>query len=173
MDDVLITDRLILRKLKQDDAELIFKNWTSDTEVTKYVTWETHKNIKETTEILNIWLKEYESPKTVRFGIVLKENNELIGMIDIVDFDDGVPEIGYVLSRKYWNHGYMSEACKAFTDYLFAIGYDSLIIAADERNIASNKVIQKTGFKFTHQERRLCSFIKPVMVTINWYAMSK
>lgn len=32
------TKRLFLRKLRSDDAESIFRNWASDSEVAKYVT---------------------------------------------------------------------------------------------------------------------------------------
>ena len=32
------TKRLLLRKLRKDDAESIFRNWASDSEVAKYVT---------------------------------------------------------------------------------------------------------------------------------------
>ena len=44
----------------------------------------------------------------INFAIVLKENNELIGGIDVVGYLDGVPVLGYCLSRKYWNNGYTS-----------------------------------------------------------------
>ncbi|MBR2067612.1 MAG: GNAT family N-acetyltransferase, partial [Solobacterium sp.] len=40
------TSRLILRKLNDDDAEAMFRNWASDNEVTKYLTWPTHNNIE-------------------------------------------------------------------------------------------------------------------------------
>lgn len=42
------TERLILRKMQKKDAELIYKNWTSDKNVSKYVTWDTHKSVKDT-----------------------------------------------------------------------------------------------------------------------------
>lgn len=42
------TERLILRKMQKKDAELIYKNWTSDENVSKYVTWDTHKSVKDT-----------------------------------------------------------------------------------------------------------------------------
>ena len=35
----LDSERLTLRKLKETDAEEVFKNWTSDDEVSKYVRW--------------------------------------------------------------------------------------------------------------------------------------
>lgn len=48
------TKRLLLRKLRSDDAESIFRNWASDSEVAKYVTWNVHKDINETKAILDM-----------------------------------------------------------------------------------------------------------------------
>ena len=173
MDDCLLTKRLILRKLVIDDVDSIFNNWANDPEVTKYMTWNAHKSIEDTKQILAIWLEEYKEPKTIRYGIVLKENNELIGAIDVVDYIDNNPEIGYCLSRKYWNKGYMTEACKAVVDYLFAIGYKTILIEADERNVGSNRVIEKVGFKFTNKETKPCSSFKSDIITVNWYKIIK
>ena len=173
INDELITGSLVLRKLKKEDAESIFNNWASDPEVTKYVTWNTHSSIEQSKQILNIWLKEYENPKTVRFGITLKDSGELIGAIDVVDYVDGNPEIGYCLSRKYWNKGYMTEACNTLVNYLFDIGYKTIVIEADENNIGSNRVIEKCGFEFTHKETKQCSTLKPEIITVNWYRKNK
>ena len=170
--DILTTSRLILRKVREDDVDAVFKNWASDPEVTKNLTWNTHQSIDETKRIMDVWLKEYEDSKTVRYGITLKDSDELIGMIDIVNRVDGNPEIGYCLCRKYWNKGFMTEACKALLDHLFATGYKTIVIEALEDNIGSNRVIEKCGFKFTHKQTRLCSSFKPVMVTVNWYKKS-
>jgi len=39
------TPRLTLRRIEPDDAEMMFRNWASDDEVTRYLTWPTHKDI--------------------------------------------------------------------------------------------------------------------------------
>ena len=163
------TSRLLLREFVIEDAPFIFNNWAKDPEVSKYLTWLPHKSVEETKWLLQSWIKEYENPKTVRFGIVLKENNELIGAIDVVGFINEKPVIGYCLSRKHWNNGYMSEACEAFIKYLFELGYQEILIEANERNIASNRVIQKCKFKFNHKETRPCSRFKPEIITVNCY----
>ena len=170
----LITDRLILRKPRLEDIEPMFYNWANDPEVTKYMTWLPHESIEVTKMIMNRWLEEESDPKTVRFVIAIKETNEPIGSIDIVDYVDGCPEIGYCLSRKYWNKGYMTEVCNAFIDYLFAIGFKRIVIEADERNIGSNRVIEKCGFKFTHKEaKEHCSSFKPEPIVVNWYELNR
>ncbi len=145
MKETIKTQRLILRPFKLYDATDIYNNWASDDEVTKYLTWNTHKDIEVTKKILSIWVKQYEQPERINFAITLKDTGELIGGIDVVGYLEGVPVIGYVLSRKYWNKGYMTEACKTVIDYLFSIGHKSIRIDAVVENIASNKVIQKCG----------------------------
>ena len=167
---MLETERLILRKLNENDADAIFNNWASDPEVTKYLTWPAHENIEVTKRVVDRWLKEEKDPKTIRFIITLKDNDEPIGSIDVVGYIDGNPEIGYCLSRKYWNQGIMTEACKAFVKHLFNKGFNKVLIKAVVENIASNRVIEKCGFKFTHQEylEHQSSF-KPNPVTLNCY----
>ena len=41
----LETDRLVLRRFERADADAMYRNWASDPEVTKYLTWPAHENI--------------------------------------------------------------------------------------------------------------------------------
>ena len=68
----------------------------------------------------------------------------------------------------------MTEACKAMINLLFAEGYTTIRIEADERNIGSNRVIEKCGFKFVRKEYRehMLSF-KDEPATINSYILQK
>ena len=172
--DKLLTERLVLRKLRKDDAEPMFRNWDNDPEVAKYTLWVAHENVEVTKQLVDRWLEEEKDDKIVRFVITLKDSDEPIGSIDTVNFHNGLPEVGFCLSRKHWNKGYMSEACTAFVDYLFELGYPKVLIRADVRNIGSNRVIQKCGGRFTHQEFiEHRSSVRPESVTVNWYELSK
>ena len=42
----LETPRLILRRLTLADAEPMYRNWASDPEVTKFLTWPTHSSVE-------------------------------------------------------------------------------------------------------------------------------
>ena len=142
----LETDRLRLRPFRLDDAEAMFTRWTSDDEVTKYLTWLTHTDIEQTRALLARWVAEYEQPERLNFAIELKEEgNKLIGGIDVVHYDEGMPVIGYNLSRAYWGRGIMTEACRRVLDYLFSQGFEAVKIDAMVENVGSNRVIQKCG----------------------------
>ena len=167
----LITDRLILRKLRIDDADEMFSTWCNDPEVTKYMTWNPHENIEVTKLVLSSWLKQYDEPSTVRYGITLKSSGKLIGSIDVVGYFENAPEIGYCIGKAYWNNGYMTEACKALIDYLISLGHKRIIIRAAKDNIGSNRVIQKCGLTLFMQTEEPASIIKPELITINWYEL--
>ncbi len=172
--NTLILDKILLRKVKKEDVEPMFRNWASDPEVTKYLTWPPHENIEVTKRVVDCWLKEEKDPKTIRFIITLKDNDEPIGCIDVVGYIDDNPEIGYCLARKYWNQGLMTEACKALIKYLFDIGFKKIFIKAMVENIGSNKVIEKCGFKFTHQQHlEHQSAFKAEPATLNCYELIK
>ena len=93
------TSRLILRRAIREDAEPMFRNWASDSEVTKYLTWPTHSNTTVSEMVIGSWLQEYERDNYYQWMIVLKEIGEPIGSISVVRQNDHVQEaeIGYCI----------------------------------------------------------------------------
>lgn len=146
------TDRLILRRLTLEDAESAYNGWCTDKYVAKYVTWDVHKSIDETKELYKIWVQEYESLETYRWGVEVKETHELIGTIDVPSkkfMKYGACEIGYVYKKSAWGNGYGTEALKAVIKYLFD-EVDAETVYADYmlNNPASGKIMEKSGMKF-------------------------
>ena len=152
----LETERLRLRPFRLDDAEAMFSRWASDDEVTKYLTWPTHQSVEQTRAILAKWVGEYEQPERLNFAIELKEEeNRLIGGIDVVGYVEGMPVIGYNLSRAYWGRGIMTEACRRVLDCLFAQGFDAVKIDAFAENAGSNRVIQNAAASWSGPMRNI------------------
>lgn len=52
----LETGRLILRQFTITDAEVMYKNWASYPEVTKYLTWPSHVNVAVSKAVLEGWI---------------------------------------------------------------------------------------------------------------------
>ena len=75
----LETNRLILRKFNENDYIKIFNNWANDEKVTKYVSFNPHKNYNETKKIINEWIKEY-SNGSYNWVVELKNNHEIMGI---------------------------------------------------------------------------------------------
>ena len=167
------TERLNLRHIRREDAQTIFDTWANDPEVTKYMTWLPHESVRTTERIVAMWLDEYKNDNCYRYGIELKSAGTLIGMIDVVGYEKGVPVIGYCSGRKFWGNGYMTEALKAFINELVSDGYHEIMIEAMPENIGSNRVIQKAGFELVGTRETPCSVLKPEIVTLNTYILRR
>lgn len=143
------TDRLILRKFSLDDAEEMFKNWCTDSSVNKFLGWELHKNVNETKDIINKWIKEYEDG-AFNWVIELKDTHELIGSMTVIDIHekDLNAEIGYCSGPKFWGKGYSTEALKKVLDFLFnEVGLHLVEAYHIVENVGSGKVLEKAGMK--------------------------
>lgn len=147
----LETDRLILRKVKKEDAIEAYKNWCSSDIVSKYVAWDKHENVEITKELYEMWEREYENPETFRWIVELKETHEVIGTIDVRGkkyFKCDVCEIGYCYGEKYWNKGYGTESLKAVIKYLFEeVGFEVIYANYMNNNPGSGRVMEKSGMK--------------------------
>lgn len=142
------TNRLILRKFKIEDADIMYRNWASDDEVTKYLTWPTHKNVNETRSILAGWVERYSDPAFYNWVIVLKEIGEPIGSLSVVKYDEKTASatIGWCMGKRWWGQRIMPEAARAVLQYLFEeIGFNRIAAQHDKENPKSGRVMQKIG----------------------------
>ena len=150
------TSRLILRRAVRDDAEPMFRNWASDSEVTKYLTWPTYEKVETAHQILDLWVGEYEKPNYYQWMIVLKELGEPIGSISVVRQNDRVEEaeIGYCIGSHWWHKGIMTEALNAVIEYLFIeVGMNRVAARHDPNNPHSGGVMRKCGMKYEGTHR--------------------
>ena len=155
------TERLILRSTSITDAEQMFNNWASDPEVTKYLMWETHSDVEVTKSILADWDKKNENLDYYHWGIILKENNQIIGTCGSFGIDERhyKTEIGYCMSRAYWGQGFMTEAVSAMIGFLFnTVGANRIMARFDPNNIGSGRVMEKCGMKYEglHRQDSYC-----------------
>ena len=150
----LETERLVLRQLKESDAEEVYKNWTSDDDVSKYMRWSTHKNVEETRGWLREEEKNCKNKNYYTWGIELKEIGELIGSIGaFYREEDDRYEIGYGIGKKYWRKGYTTEALNKVMNYLINdVEIKRFKCAHAKLNPVSGAVMQKVGFKYVKDE---------------------
>lgn len=144
----LETPRLILRRFTLEDAEPMFRNWASDPEVTKFLTWPPHESIHVTQLVLESWVEGYSQPDHYQWAIALKDADEPIGSISVVSHRDEtrMAHIGYCLGKPWWHRGIMSEALGAVMDYLFdEVGINRIESRHDPNNPHSGGVMRKCG----------------------------
>ena len=151
------TSRLILRRAALSDADAMFRNWASDGEVTKFLTWPTHTQIETTCEILSSWVENYEQPDYYMWMIAPKELGEPIGSISVVHHRDDIAEaeIGYCIGKNWWHKGIMTEALAAVMAYLFdEVGMNRIEAKHDVNNPNSGNVMKKCGMVYEGTARQ-------------------
>ena len=147
----LETNRLILRRAIREDAAPMFRNWASDPEVTKYLTWPTHADQSVSARVIDSWVTEYGKSDFYQWMIVLKERGEPIGSISVVQLreDIGEMEIGYCIGKNWWHQGITTEALAAVMDFLFReVEAERICARHDPRNPHSGNVMKKCGMQY-------------------------
>ena len=148
--DVLMTQRLILRRWNQKDAEDLYR-YACDPDVGPIAGWPPHKNPDESRAVIRDVLNGREA-----YAICLKEDRKAIGAIelklnghtDLTDRDDEC-EMGYWLGKPFWGRGIVPEAVtemlrRAFED----IGMQKVWVGYYEGNSKSKRVQEKCRFRF-------------------------
>ena len=147
----LETPRLILRRFTMEDSEPMYRNWASDPEVTKFLTWPIHGSVEISRMVMADWVSGYEKDDFYQWAIVPRELGEPVGSISVVSLNDKVElvQIGYCIGKPWWHRGYMSEALKAVLDFFFEeVGANRVEAVHDPRNPHSGGVMRKCGMKY-------------------------
>ena len=145
------TERLVLRPFKADDAEPMYRNWASDPEVTKYLTWPTHRSTEESKQVIADWTEQLKDPAFYQWAIELKEIEEPIGSISVIWIREDIAacEVGYCLSERFWGKGIMPEALAEVIRFLFEeVGMNRIQATHDARNPNSGRVMEKCGMLY-------------------------
>lgn len=145
----LTTNRLILRNMRMSDARDIYE-YSCDPQVARHVLWEAHQSIHQTKAYIRYVLRQYRMGSPSSFCIALKETGKVIGTIGFmwVSNENRSAEVGYSLSRAYWNRGYMTEALAA----VLRFGFEELNLNRIEAqfecdNPASGRVMEHVGMR--------------------------
>ena len=151
------TDRLLLSRLRCEDAEEIFYSYASKPEATKYLAFPTHQTINDARNFLTYAVGAWDKGVEYVYGIRLKGDNQFVGSIGVIN-ENGKAHFGYSLSPIYWNKGLATEACKAVVGLLKKEKQLHRIWTfIDAENVASGKVIMKCGLV---EEARLAKWFR-------------
>ena len=144
----LPTLRLTLRDLRDSDFERVHA-YASDLEVVRHLDWGPN-SVDDTRSFLALARHAREaSPRaTYHLAIALRTDDQVIGggRIEIRDAASGSGDLGYVLDRAHWGHGYATEAGRALLAFGFErLGLHRIWARCDVRNAASARVLEKLG----------------------------
>ena len=148
----LETDRLKLRAIFPDDAPAIFELF-SDSKVTQFYDLEPYLDVEQARNLINNYTSWFQNDQSVRWGIVRKDDGQLIGTCCFDSFRgrNQSVNLGYDIGSKHWGHGFATEAAQAVIDHAFEHGIVGPVNRIEAKtipqNIGSERVLLKLGFE--------------------------
>lgn len=140
--EIQVKKNLKLRPIRPEDAYDFF-TFASNEKVTKFLSYQPHKNLEETRKIIKDIFLPKENPLS---KLAIEKDGKMIGMCNLVHAKS-FSEIGYQLNPDYWNQKIMSNCLIAFINYYFKYHPDQKIyIWARPNNKRSWAIINKFGF---------------------------
>ncbi|KIO74641.1 hypothetical protein TH53_25290 [Pedobacter lusitanus] len=146
---LLETQRTSLTEITPIHQTDLFNLFT-DSRVTEFFPVIKFKEIKDILPVIRLFAENFEKNTAIRWGIRLKEADELIGTIGYSGYKAGHrSSLVYALKPAYWGKGIMSEVISAVVKF----GFQHLQVNRIEAetlpgNIGSEKILLKSGFRF-------------------------
>jgi len=153
----LSTDRLTLRRWREDDADFVFDMY-SRWDVQRFIgrVPRIMENRSEALERIAAW-RALDHPVHAIWAVELSETHELVGTLllkSIPASGDAPPprpsgdtEIGWHFHPDHWGHGYATEAAFAVLEHAFAGGLEKVVAVTSPENQASQRVCTRIGMR--------------------------
>ena len=107
--------------------------------------WESVEEVEETLKFLISQYGSFEGPLV--YPIIVKENNDNVGYVQLVPIEDGMWELGYHIAKRCAGNGYATEAVRAFLPVIAkAANVTEIYGICLKENKASVAVMEKCGF---------------------------
>ncbi len=150
------TERLTLREIRMEDIQEYYERLFGDGDVARYMLFDPHQDIGESLAHLQAGLEKYEQGRFYRWGAALKEDDSLIGLIELLRFDEETNScsFAYMLGSDYWNRGYATEMLKAVISFAFQeLELERIVVDHMADNPASGAAMRKAGMAHIGTER--------------------
>ena len=154
MKTCLETARCILREILPTDLDEFFE-LDADPEVHTYIGNTPVTSKQQIVDVIEFIRLQYEKNGIGRWAVIDKNTNEFMGwsglkfMTERTNNHVNYYDLGYRLKKKYWGKGIATETSVCFLNYAFEVLKANEVYAmANIENKASNKVLQKVGFKW-------------------------
>ncbi len=142
------TNRLLLRKFKEDDAKLCYQNFGQEKELGRFLPMYPVQSEEAMKQMISGFVNAYENDAFI-WLIEEKSSGQPIGYlcVDIPYRELEIGEISYLLGAKYQGNGYAKEAAQAVISFMFREEKLKLIEAKyNEKNTSSGKLLERLHF---------------------------
>lgn len=143
------TERLVLRKLRMEDAEDMFE-YGQDPEIAYRGLWEPLGGLEESRADISEALKGYAVGSMISWAIEHRADRKMIGRIGLGPHSrmNNRAEIGYAMNRSYWGQGLATEAVRGVLNFAFRdMGLNRVQAIVLLENAGSIRVLEKAGLQ--------------------------
>lgn len=147
--EMLLTERLRLRRPAAADAEAIFSRYSSDPEVTRYMSWPTHRHLDDTRAFVAWSDADWARWPAGSYLVFARETGLLLGGTGLTFRGPDEAATGYVLARDAWGRGYATECLHAMIGLASQMGLPQLEAVCHLSHHASAHVMEKCGMHRT------------------------
>jgi RimJ/RimL family protein N-acetyltransferase/uncharacterized glyoxalase superfamily protein PhnB len=135
------TKRLILRPVALEHAQALHAVF-ADPDAMRFWPEAPHSGVERTRAMIAAFV----SGTGRAWVLVPRSGGDAIGLVYYFG-NVGSPGMGYILNRRWWGRGLMSEAVRAAVACGFEkLGVDRVELWIDARNLSSQRVAESTGF---------------------------
>jgi RimJ/RimL family protein N-acetyltransferase len=149
-DAILETSRLRLEPITRAHAPLLFET-LSDATMYTFIPTELPTSVDELAARFSR-LETRQSPdgqeQWLNWAVCLRNNRQYVGLVQTTVQADGTAFLAYQFNVHYRQQGYATEACqKIITEMAAHYGVTTLMAQVDTRNLPSNRLLERLGFK--------------------------
>ncbi len=140
--------RLALRALNERDIPSLFEIF-SDSEVMRYWSHPPFTSESEAVAYLQGAQRGFARRTLFQWGLCRRSDSALVGTCTLwqLDSQNRRAEIGFVLARRHWGRGFMTEGLTTLIDFSFGeLGLRRLEADVDPGNAASIRLLERLGF---------------------------
>lgn len=144
----LETERLILRKLTEDDMYDVF-NMRKDPSMHEYTDTRPDEQLDDTIDYIRKMSQGIDENKWILWGLEDKETGKIIGTISIWNIypADEKAELGFGIIQEFRGRGLMTESLREVVDYSFRdMNLNRLEAFTEESNLKSISLLERCGF---------------------------
>ena len=152
------TERLVLRRPREEDVEAIFSRYASDKDVTRFLAWPRHESLYATHTFLAFSDTEWARWPAGPYLVESREDCRLLGSTGLAFETAHRAATGYVFAKDAWGKGFATETLLAIIEIGRGVGLSRLYTLCHVENRPSWRVLEKCGFSREGVLRRHCEF---------------
>jgi ribosomal-protein-serine acetyltransferase len=154
-----VSPRIVLRRWHDADAQPLYDAiMESQAHLRPWLPWaDTYHTVDDAFEYIRRQSGHWALRKEIGMGIFDRSNGRVLGGsgFQVHDYDVPAFEIGYWLRQSVEGRGYMSEAVRTLTTFLFdGLDAQRVMIRCDARNVRSKAIPERLGYRFEGCLRR-------------------